>query len=80
MVARSPNSDRKMRDDLPDVNVAADFYARYDIREVLGKLVLSLGLFIVWIISHCHMVKFSSVLFCIYLTNKVCGSQCDLSY
>jgi len=40
MVARSPNSERKMHDDLPDVNVAAEFYARYDIREVLGKSVL----------------------------------------
>jgi len=39
MVARSPNSERKMVDNLPDVNVAAEFYARYDIREVLGKLV-----------------------------------------
>jgi len=26
---------------MPDMNVAADFYARYDIREVLGKLVSS---------------------------------------
>jgi len=42
MVARSPNSERKMQDDLPDVNVAAEFYARYDIREVLGKFVFSL--------------------------------------
>ena len=41
MVARSPNSERKMGDDLPDVNVAAEFYARYDIREVLGKCVNS---------------------------------------
>lgn len=39
MVARSPNSERKMHDELPDVNVAAEFYALYDIREVLGKLV-----------------------------------------
>jgi len=45
MVARSPNSERKMTDDLPDVNVAAEFYARYDIREVLGKLVLNLPIF-----------------------------------
>jgi len=42
MVARSPNSERKMGDDLPDMNVAAEFYARYDIREVLGKLVFTL--------------------------------------
>jgi len=45
MVARSPNSERKMYDDLPDVNVAADFYARYDIREVLGKSVFSFTVF-----------------------------------
>jgi len=43
MVARSPKSERKMYDNLPDVNVAAEFYARYDIREVLGKLVLTLS-------------------------------------
>jgi len=41
MVARSPNSERKMHDELPDVNVAAEFYALYDIREVLGKLVFN---------------------------------------
>jgi len=48
MVARSPNSERKMHDELPDVNVAAEFYALYDIREVLGKLVfmLLLGLLV----------------------------------
>ena len=48
MVARSPANERKMHDDLPDANVAADFYARYDIREVLGKLVLFL---FVWFID-----------------------------
>jgi len=41
MVATSPNSDSKMADNLPDINVAAEFYARYDIREVLGKYVCS---------------------------------------
>ena len=44
MVARTPNSDRKMHDELPDVNVAAEFYALYDIREVLGKLVFTVSL------------------------------------
>jgi len=45
MVARSPNSERKMGDNLPDMNVAAEFYARYDIREVLGKFVFTVFVF-----------------------------------
>lgn len=60
MVARSPNGERKMSDDLPDMNVAADFYARYDIREVLGKLVSSTS---VWI----DVVSFAVVLFYVCL-------------
>jgi len=57
MVARTPNSERKMHDELPDVNVAAEFYALYDIREVLGKLVFTVSLEFIRIC--CYAIEFA---------------------
>lgn len=75
MVARTPNSERKMHDELPDVNVAAEFYALYDIREVLGKLVFTVSLEFICICCYAIEFAFASCFFAVGAGNIVGNSS-----